>query len=67
MPKEQKLWKVIAQDSAFIDAKERVEIEDIFADGWSIKQMVALDSADAVLLLMEREPKATSGAGPRPF
>lgn len=64
---EQKLWHVIVQESGLLDAKERTVIEDIFAEGWAVKEMVSLNADGHVLFLMERTKPGMSGSGPRPF
>lgn len=68
MEKEQKLWQVITHGGGFIDAGDRSDIQDIFADGWTVAQMATPGPEGLVLLLMERQkPAGHAGVVNYPF
>jgi hypothetical protein len=64
--KEHKLVHVFVSAGTVYDAREKTEI-DVFADGWTIQQMVALGPDGKVLLLMERNKPGRSGSGEMPW
>ena len=61
--KEQKFFQMIVTSGKFLEATDHsTAIKDIFAEGWTVREMATPGPDGLVLLLMERN-KPAAGAG----